>query len=120
MLKRPLAVTLLAVVGVACATVPPPATRSPENPAHPEAPEAATPPASPMLMSEPETVPPAPAAGPHSGHEGHGAAETPDKNAVTAPAVYVCPMHANVKSDKPGTCRVCGMTLVRARPEAER
>lgn len=25
---------------------------------------------------------------------------------------YVCPMHADVVSDKPGTCRICGMSLV--------
>ena len=27
-------------------------------------------------------------------------------------AYYTCPMHPSVKSDKPGSCRVCGMTLV--------
>jgi hypothetical protein len=32
---------------------------------------------------------------------------------------YVCPMHADVLSDKPGKCPKCGMTMVRtARPEA--
>ena len=33
---------------------------------------------------------------------------------------YVCPMHADVMSDTPGTCPKCGMTMVRtARPESE-
>jgi hypothetical protein len=30
-------------------------------------------------------------------------------------AVYVCPMHPDVKSDKPGECPKCGMALVKAR-----
>ena len=34
--------------------------------------------------------------------------------------VYTCPMHPTVVSDKPGTCPVCGMDLVRkARPDEE-
>lgn len=31
-------------------------------------------------------------------------------------AVYTCPMHPEVKSDKPGNCPKCGMTLVPAKP----
>jgi membrane fusion protein, copper/silver efflux system len=27
-------------------------------------------------------------------------------------AYYTCPMHPSVKSDKPGSCSICGMTLV--------
>lgn len=37
----------------------------------------------------------------HAEHE-HTAAET-----------YTCPMHPQVKSDKPGTCPICGMDLVK-------
>ena len=48
----------------------------------------------------------APAAEPHQ-HEHEG----------KAPAVYVCPMHPEVTSDKPGTCSKCGMTLVERREE---
>jgi Heavy metal binding domain len=29
-------------------------------------------------------------------------------------AYYTCPMHPSVKSDKPGACSICGMTLVPA------
>lgn len=28
-------------------------------------------------------------------------------------AVYTCPMHSDVKSDKPGSCPKCGMDLVK-------
>jgi len=27
--------------------------------------------------------------------------------------VYTCPMHPQIKSDKPGKCPICGMTLVK-------
>jgi hypothetical protein len=27
------------------------------------------------------------------------------------PIIYVCPMHSEVKSDKPGKCSKCGMNL---------
>ena len=30
-------------------------------------------------------------------------------------SVYVCPMHADVQSDKPGNCSRCGMTLIESR-----
>lgn len=28
-------------------------------------------------------------------------------------AYYTCPMHPDVKSDKPGSCPICGMDLVK-------
>jgi hypothetical protein len=34
-------------------------------------------------------------------------------------AVYVCPMHPDVQSSKPGKCPKCGMTLVLQKPAAE-
>src|SRR5687767_3471324 len=39
-----------------------------------------------------------------SGHAGHAHAEA---------AVYYCPMHPTVTSDKPGNCPICGMKLVK-------
>lgn len=44
-----------------------------------------------------------------TGHSGHGAQETA--------GLYVCPMHPDVTSDKPGTCPKCGMALVERRKE---
>jgi membrane fusion protein, copper/silver efflux system len=36
-----------------------------------------------------------------------------------AETYYTCPMHAQVKEEKPGNCPICGMTLVKksAAPE---
>jgi Cu(I)/Ag(I) efflux system membrane fusion protein len=31
---------------------------------------------------------------------------------------YVCPMHPQIVRDEPGTCPICGMTLVEKRPDA--
>lgn len=36
-----------------------------------------------------------------------------------AKEVYYCPMHPNYKSDKPGDCPICNMTLVKLEPAAE-
>jgi membrane fusion protein, copper/silver efflux system len=42
------------------------------------------------------------------------------KDAAHEQDAYTCPMHPTVTSDKPGTCSVCGMDLVRkARPGEE-
>ncbi len=46
-------------------------------------------------------------------HEHHGGATKPA-------AQYVCPMHPEVTSDKPGACPKCGMALEPARPTAAR
>jgi multidrug efflux pump subunit AcrA (membrane-fusion protein) len=61
-------------------------------------------------------------------HAPHGAA-TPSPSPTPAPpasprtkagpvpkaAAYACPMHPEVTSDRPGSCRICGMELVPAR-----
>jgi Cu/Ag efflux protein CusF len=35
------------------------------------------------------------------------------KVASSNAAIYVCPMHADQRSDKPGSCKKCGMDLVK-------
>jgi hypothetical protein len=93
----------LALSACACASVPVPATRLPGSPAHPEAAEAITPAAAATLTNEAES----------NTHEGH-VMSTPNAPASQAsPAVvYTCPMHPQIEAQKPGTCPICGMTLV--------
>jgi hypothetical protein len=60
--------------------------------------------------------------GASGGHEGHGtptnsggAADRlakPTSGPATTSAIYTCPMHKEVVSDKPGKCPKCGMKLV--------
>ena len=79
---------------------------------------------------------PPPGAGPHAGHSPGTLAPPPDPAAGPAPpkakasptpkakptptAAYACPMHPEVTSDRPGSCRICGMALVPAKPPAPR
>jgi len=120
-MPRPLIALFSPLLAVACASVPPPATRSPQNPAHPEAAEAATPPLSPVLMreTEPEVKVPSPPASPdpQAMHQGHAPAQAGAGAASQIQGAYTCPMHSKVESDQPGTCPICGMTLVRKKPE---
>jgi manganese oxidase len=46
--------------------------------------------------------------GTSSGHSDHGSTTAP----ANAAALYTCPMHPEVVSDKPGNCPKCGMKLV--------
>ena len=41
------------------------------------------------------------------------------KTSATATAKYSCPMHPEVKSDKPGKCSKCGMALVETKASAK-
>ncbi|MBI4605500.1 MAG: efflux RND transporter periplasmic adaptor subunit [Planctomycetes bacterium] len=56
-----------------------------------------------------------------AGHPaGHGAAEAVPKAQKAAPApggsdLYYCPMHPTYKSDRPGDCPICNMSLVAAK-----
>jgi len=116
---RLIVLCVIASLLAGCASVPVPATRSPQNPAHPAAPEAVTPPAAPLLMNEAEGAPvlpseptaPAPMMQMHEGHQTPASEPSPGPN---PPVVsYTCPMHPRVEAEKPGTCPICGMTLVK-------
>ena len=104
---REFVVPVTALLLGACASTPTPVTRSPKSPAHPAAAEAVTPPAAPVLMSgdDDAAAPPAP-----------GSPEIDMDMHESSAAVYSCPMHPAVKADKPGSCPVCGMTLVKEKP----
>jgi RND family efflux transporter MFP subunit len=52
------------------------------------------------------------AGAPASGSGENGAAPSPSPTAKPVKAVYTCPMHSQVRSDKPGKCPICGMDLV--------
>nr|WP_302622816.1 copper-translocating P-type ATPase [Hydrogenophaga sp. PML113] len=53
----------------------------------------------------------------HHHHQGHGQA----KEVPLAPSgtIYTCPMHPEVRQDRPGTCPICGMTLEPLMPTLE-
>ena len=41
-----------------------------------------------------------------------GTATTHQHRATTTPTTYVCPMHKQITSDRPGACPICHMKLV--------
>ena len=45
-------------------------------------------------------------------HSGHGG--TAPLAAANNGLIYTCPMHAEIKQPGPGSCPICGMTLVSA------
>ncbi len=62
----------------------------------------------------PEAVPAAPASAGSCAHHGHGAhaghSHKPPAEPI-AGAIYICPMHPEVRQDHPGDCPKCGMAL---------
>jgi hypothetical protein len=50
---------------------------------------------------------------PATGHEHHPPAAARPAASPADAVVYVCPMHPEVTSDRPGSCPKCGMALVR-------
>jgi multidrug efflux pump subunit AcrA (membrane-fusion protein) len=71
----------------------------------------------------------APTIGPHAGHAlpspppataPAAKARRPPAPKASPKAAYVCPMHPEVTSDEPGSCRVCGMDLEPAAPTSRK
>ncbi len=51
-------------------------------------------------------------------HQHHDGMQMPSNaNQKSQPAIYTCPMHTEVKSDKPGNCPKCGMKLLKEKPK---
>jgi hypothetical protein len=92
-----------------CASHTPAPVFSTQSPADAKAP------AAPVAKPEPLGQPAA--AGSPSGAK--PASPAPAAPAQGAAAAYVCPMHPQVKSDRPGTCSVCGMSLVKAKAKEQ-
>ena len=130
-LKRALAPTIAIILSGCAATTPPPRFSS-VSPADPTAPEATTPAPSPLLTGGGELAEapePAPSPEPMEGHEGHSmpGMTAPDPKASPEPSyeghttpeagaaseTYTCLMHPQVAAKAPGSCPICGMTLVK-------
>jgi len=101
---------------IGCVTVQMPEL-SQSHPAHPEAEDVSVfeRPSILQLREEPLVVPPLPIPS-----EGKGIVPPQDQHREhsttgidVASAMYVCPMHEEVKSDSPDSCSKCGMDLVK-------
>ena len=124
--------TSILLVGCAGTT---PMAVGPDHPANPDAPIAPLPSPSTTLAiaAAPTTATATGSAdsdtsahdGHGAGHAHHGAAATTQPHAAEGAttqsqmqALYTCPMHAEVVSDKPGRCPKCRMNLVKKKGAA--
>jgi CopA family copper-resistance protein len=52
-------------------------------------------------------------------HEGHNMPARTKATTAKSQVIYTCPMHPDVKADKPGKCPKCGMDLIKKTVKAE-
>jgi hypothetical protein len=97
---------VIASLTLACASARPAPVFSKESPADPGAP------AAPVAVVESLGTASAGAGG--ASKPAPGASASP---AAPETAAYVCPMHPQARSDQPGSCPICGMRLVKAKPK---
>jgi len=115
MYQLTLALTAAFLLLAGCGSTPAEAPLAQDHPANPHATEALATPPSQVLAShddvqrtQTQQMPPM-----HDGMHGTHGSMHPAPAATTQAAVYTCPMHPEVVSDKPGKCPKCGMNLVK-------
>ena len=112
MLVKALATACALALFAGCAAPPAEPRLAADHPANPDAPAAPAPPVSTTLAIEPASAAPAVNA-PAPPHD-HSAMQHNHDGPAAAAAVYVCPHHPEVISDKPDQrCPKCGMKLVK-------
>ncbi len=119
MRTRPFAALLIGFLLSGCAATTPPPRLSAVDPADSGAPEGQVPPPS-ALLRLPARDPTTPSPAPEPMTNEHHKAASPGETAAAAD-VYSCPMHPQVRESKPGTCPICGATLVKqpGQPKSE-
>lgn len=117
-IARPILLMLATLSAAGCASVPPPATSAPNNPASPEATEA---PIQALDLFGTAVLPPDVARGAspdapmpemdHSqmGHSRPKSTPTPE----ASPDTYTCVMHPHIAKPDFGKCPICGMELIK-------
>jgi hypothetical protein len=123
-MKRWLFYVLVLGTVTACSPQAAPEMPSADHPASPQAPAVTSLPRSKALdgndMSPPRRIG-MPEHMTMSGHEGmkHESDAASDKAGEQVARIYTCPMHPEIRSDKPGNCPKCGMPLrLKARNDA--
>ena len=104
---------MLAAVAAACVSTAAPAANN--DPASVEAPTAAAPEGASVLASVQEPAAPTQASSTPVPEVHDHAAHANEEQAT----IYTCPMHPEIRENKPGRCPKCGMNLEPAKPDSQ-